>query len=388
MIWTSLLGRRERRQIEAGSCSGTGKRREASWRRRKTAETQKPAYTIVPYQGAHGTRRRPIYLECQADRIILQPEGIVFGERDFAGPLDSGNPLDVALRAVREYLTEQQGRIGNGSPEEPYPLLLVRPSGISAYYAARAAMQSWGAEFGYELIGEDWDLEYFPADSALARAVAAAVEPARRRQRAALAAAPSHYGGGAASRPVYSVQPYRGGVVRRDMDGGTAAGAGCQRAGQASARVQAGRIGRNGTTLSERRPAAGATGKASGRDDKGPAASSVARNVGRPKAAEPGRPARPGGDCPTRPAARSRSPGRFASSVLRIGCCWFRRKAWPTRRSYRSAKNWRRRLTRSSPRSGTTWTPGARRGGECTGDRSLMFTPAWVARPALTNWNR
>jgi hypothetical protein len=274
-------GAAERRQIEARLTllRDELKRREAELEEaKKTAETQKPAYTIVPYQGAHGTRRRPIYLECQADRIILQPEGIVFGERDFAGPLDSGNPLDVALRAVREYLTEQQGRIGNGSPEEPYPLLLVRPSGISAYYAARAAMQSWGAEFGYELIGEDWDLEYFPADSALARAVAAAVEPARRRQRAALAAAPSHYGGGAASRPVYSVQPYRGGVVRRDMDGGHSSGGlvASSASGRVGAAFRPGGSDGTGTSAQaeQRGPPPGRTGKASGGDDKGPAASS------------------------------------------------------------------------------------------------------------------
>ncbi len=258
---------------------------------KKTAETQRPSYSIVPYQGSHGTRRRPIYLECRADRIVLQPEGIVFGESDFAGPLDSGNPLDVGLRAVREYLTEQQGRIGNGSPEEPYPLLLVRPSGISAYYAARAAMQSWGAEFGYELIGEDWDLEYLPADSELARAVVAAVEPARRRQLAALAAAPSHYGGGGTSRPVYSVQPYRGGIMRRDMDGGRSGGPiSSSASGRVGAQFRpggsggsdgaggaggAGGVGTGTTAQTERRdlPPERA-GEAIGRDGKATAASS------------------------------------------------------------------------------------------------------------------
>jgi hypothetical protein len=283
-------GAMERRQLQArlSSLKEELKRREAELEQvKKTAETQRPSYSIVPYQGAHGTRRRPIYLECKADGIVLQPEGILFGESDFAGPLDSGNPLDVGLRAVREYLTEQQGRIGNGSPEEPYPLLLVRPSGISAYYAARAAMQSWGAEFGYELIGEDWDLEYLPADSELARAVVAAVEPARRRQLAALAAAPSHYGGGGTSRPVYSVQPYRGGVVRRDMEAGGSGGLMSSSAsGRVGAQFRPGGAGgaggaRTGTTAqTERRdPPPGRTGEVIGEDEKTTAASSSQHEI-------------------------------------------------------------------------------------------------------------
>lgn len=210
--------KREQLQVRLSSLMNQLKRREAELEQvKETAASRKPTYSVVPYQGAHGTHRRPIYLECRADGIILRPEDIVFGEDDFAGPLDSGNPLDVALRAVREYLAEQQGRIGNNSPEEPYPLLLVRPSGVAAYYAARAAMQSWGAEFGYELIGEDWDLEYFEADPELAKVVLEAVEPARRRQSLAVAAAPSRYGVGT-DRPVYTVQPYRGGVARRDTE--------------------------------------------------------------------------------------------------------------------------------------------------------------------------
>jgi hypothetical protein len=60
----------------------------------------KPAsYAILPYQGASGTRRRPLYIECCADKLILQPDGIVLRESDFQGGLGPGNPLAVALRA-------------------------------------------------------------------------------------------------------------------------------------------------------------------------------------------------------------------------------------------------------------------------------------------------
>ena len=115
--------------------------------------------------------------------------GHVLTEDDFAGPMGPGNPLAAALRAAREHLLAQQGPDRNES-DEPYPLLLVRPDGIAAYYAARSALKSWASQFGYELIGEDWELEYQSADSQLARVIRSAVTTARIRQRHAIPAKP------------------------------------------------------------------------------------------------------------------------------------------------------------------------------------------------------
>jgi len=67
-------------------------------------EKQRKSYAIIPYQGKFGTKRRPIYLECRGDGVFLQPEGIRFSVEDFLGPLGPGNPLDAALRAIREEL--------------------------------------------------------------------------------------------------------------------------------------------------------------------------------------------------------------------------------------------------------------------------------------------
>ena len=146
------------------------------------------SYAIIPYQGPRETRRRPIYLECRAAAVVLQPEGIEFVEDDFDGPQGSGNPLATALRAAREYLMAQ----GSFDPQrdgEPYPLLLVRPEGISAYYAALSAMQTWRSEYGYELIRDDWPLVFPKPDPQLARtidqAVAGADPPAGDRRRCA-----------------------------------------------------------------------------------------------------------------------------------------------------------------------------------------------------------
>jgi len=175
----------------------------------KEAGQRRGSYAVVPYQGPHSTRRRPIYIECRQDAVVLQPEGIVFGAADFDGPLGPGNPLEVALRAIREYLIRHR-TIGPDAAE-PYPLLLVRPDGIEAYYDARAAMKSWASDFGYELIGDDWTVEFQPPDPQMLAEVSRAVDTARSRQRMLLAAAPRRYDRQFAGG--YVATPHRGGFV-------------------------------------------------------------------------------------------------------------------------------------------------------------------------------
>jgi len=145
---------------------------------RREGASRPPAYAVVPYEGRNGTRRRPLYIECCIDGVFLQPEGIRLGPGDFEGPPGPGNPLASALRAAREQIALAGG---SGPDDQPYPLLLVRPSGVMAYYAAREAIQSWGNDFGYQFIDEDWQLVFPPADPALAAAERRAVEEARRR---------------------------------------------------------------------------------------------------------------------------------------------------------------------------------------------------------------
>ena len=49
------------------------------------AATHPRSFTIIPYAGPNGTRRRPIYIECRESGIILQPEGIVLKPGTTAG---------------------------------------------------------------------------------------------------------------------------------------------------------------------------------------------------------------------------------------------------------------------------------------------------------------
>jgi hypothetical protein len=147
-------------------------------------------YALIPYDGPHGTRRRPIYIECTDIGIVLQPEGVVLLPDDFRGPMGPGNPLDAALRAIRERLAQEGGKAG-----EPYPLLVVRPSGVAAYGKARQALKAWDDEFGYELISDDKQLAFGEADPALSKELERTIAVARQRQAVLVAAMPRKFHG-------------------------------------------------------------------------------------------------------------------------------------------------------------------------------------------------
>jgi len=179
---------------------------------RRDQDSKRPAYAVVPYEGRHGTGRRPLYIECCIDGVFLQPEGIRLGPGDFEGPPGPGNPLASGLRAAREYIARSHSRSGDVDAQ-PYPLLLVRPSGVMAYYAAREAIQSWGSEFGYQFVDEDWELAFPPADPALAEVERRAVEESRQRLAWLAQVRPPRP---AQSQPQYRAATTRGGVVPLD----------------------------------------------------------------------------------------------------------------------------------------------------------------------------
>ncbi|MCC6492563.1 MAG: hypothetical protein IT424_06035 [Pirellulales bacterium] len=153
------------------------------------------SYAIVPYKGANGTFRHPIYVECTKDGVIIQPEGIRLAEQDFEGPIRSGNPLASAMRAAREELNGRAPATGQTDLPDPYPLLIVRPDGAEYYAAALMAVSAWDADYGYEFVEADWKLEYPPQDPRLAQVMEHAVSLARERQALLARVAPRRYGG-------------------------------------------------------------------------------------------------------------------------------------------------------------------------------------------------
>jgi hypothetical protein len=127
--------------------------------------------------------------------------------------------LASAIRAARDRLVET-ATDPRSSDAEPYPLFLVRPDGVEAYYAARAAMQSWGSDFGYQTIDGDWKLEYPPVDPHVAELERQAVDEARERLAWLAQFSPDRYGPGgdargSGNRAMYRVSPI-GGLVREE----------------------------------------------------------------------------------------------------------------------------------------------------------------------------
>lgn len=155
---------------------------------------QAKSYAIVPFEGKTGTHRRPIYIECNANEVVLQPEGVVFTVDDFRPPIGPGNPLVAALRAAREHVARSTPPNAIGDATEPYPLIVVRPQGVKFYRLVREAIQSWDSEFGYELVEQDWELKFGASDPQLAMVEHDAAQLARDRLRALADAAPKAYG--------------------------------------------------------------------------------------------------------------------------------------------------------------------------------------------------
>jgi TolA-binding protein len=179
---------------------------------RDELKNSEPSYALVPYAGPHGTNRRPIFIECTADRVILQPEGVELFSDDFREPLTDDNALAAALRAQREYFADAT----QNRDDLPYPLIIVRPDGAHAYAAARAAMTSWDAEFGYELVDEQMRLAFPDVDEALVSVVREAVEEARARRRMLQSIAPARFG----RRQPLIVASRNGGFVASGDGGG------------------------------------------------------------------------------------------------------------------------------------------------------------------------
>ena len=163
----------------------------------KEFKSKEKSYAIVAYAGPHGTERQPIFIECLADKILLQPEGIRLTGDDFREPITDDNPLAMALRAKREYMSKAMAGTGEA---DPYPLLVVRPGGSQAYAVARAAMRAWDSAFGYELVPDDVNLSYPKEDLAAKKVVEEAVAEARLRREELMAMAPKRFGRMASQR--------------------------------------------------------------------------------------------------------------------------------------------------------------------------------------------
>lgn len=152
---------------------------------------QTPAFSIIPYDGANRTTRRPVYLECTQEGVVIQPEGILITMEDLGPPHGPGNPLDASLRVLRTAYQARDNVYGITIP--PYPLLLVRPDGIHSYALARSAMSGWDDQFGYELIDAQMELAFPEGIPDLKNELTKTLAVAKDRQRTLVAALPARF---------------------------------------------------------------------------------------------------------------------------------------------------------------------------------------------------
>lgn len=118
-------------------------------------------YSLVPYGGKRGAARRPIYVECTRDGLVVHP-----GRAVLSGPASTvlGLRAEIESRSGQRLRRAIPGSNTTGDPtSDPYILFLVRPEGIHSYQDAQTALHGLQVDFGYELIDSEWVLD-FPAE--------------------------------------------------------------------------------------------------------------------------------------------------------------------------------------------------------------------------------
>lgn len=125
---------------------------------RKTKKQAGSKYQFIPYDGVTGTTRRPIFIECNEKGLQFQPEGVTITAADVQGFSSFYNPVLIGTRALVHFWKQTDAR--NRSSGEPYVLLVVKPEGTMAFYAARKLLKELRVPYGYELVEAEFPLDY------------------------------------------------------------------------------------------------------------------------------------------------------------------------------------------------------------------------------------
>jgi hypothetical protein len=117
-----------------------------------------PAYSLVPYGGARGANRIPIYVECTNAGMMFLPDGarLTGGDRDIL-------PFRQEVEKRHGPLVKAEKRHDPFQPDpaslKPYVLFLIRPNGIESFYRGQNALRGFEIDFGYELVDAQWALD-------------------------------------------------------------------------------------------------------------------------------------------------------------------------------------------------------------------------------------
>ncbi len=125
----------------------------------KDRKTQ--TFSIIPYKGKRGEDKRPLYVECSSQGLIFHPDRLT---------VDPASEKTRLLLQIEDRARAQNTLYMNaGLVAHPraFLMLLVRPDGIENYYKFQVAVKGAALDFGYELIDQEWDLD-FPQERQLA----------------------------------------------------------------------------------------------------------------------------------------------------------------------------------------------------------------------------
>ena len=78
--------------------------------------TPKPVasrFSILPYDYASGTTRRPIIIECTENQITFASEGVVLSAADIEGFTPAFNPLQAGADALVDYWQANDPQAGD-----------------------------------------------------------------------------------------------------------------------------------------------------------------------------------------------------------------------------------------------------------------------------------
>ena len=132
--------------------------------------------TLLEFTNTEGTARVPIVINVDGKGFTFQPSGIVLTENDLKGFPANDNPLLAAIQSIAEHRSEAL------LPDNPYVLLLVRPSGSLAFYQAQQVMNRANIHFGYELLEADHVVDVGQPDAEEVRLVRQAALAALNRR--------------------------------------------------------------------------------------------------------------------------------------------------------------------------------------------------------------
>lgn len=156
--------------------------REIEELRDATADRERVAL-IPPLIDGAGTHRPPIYFECFADKVVLQPEGIEFSLTDTRAAKHS-SPFAAAVDAVVRYYLKNPSAYASGEAGDPYPLIVTKPDGVLTMLEVIDAFDATGIVYGYETVPEDWDLDFGTRNPELAQLIQQAIHVARLEREA------------------------------------------------------------------------------------------------------------------------------------------------------------------------------------------------------------